>query len=250
MTWVKCLRLSHNTINNKNFNYCEDYTQYCVLFSLICLTFVIQKQILSKNIVFYAKKYPNCGFGHRFREWMEKGDFLPYNSFGNGSAMRVSAVPYFAKTETEVKKLAKIVSGTTHNHLEGVKGAEAVAMAIWLARHEKNKQQIADYIEKNYYNLQFDYNDLIKNYKFDSSCKGSVPQSIFAFLISDSFEDVIKTAILLGGDSDTIVSIAGAIAEAFYGVPSEIEAKALTYLDSDLLKVYKDVNMHFSTKQV
>ena len=205
-------------------------------------------EIITKNIVFYAKKYPNCGFGHRFREWMGKGDFSPYNSFGNGSAMRVSAVPYFAKTETEVKKLAKIVSETTHNHPEGVKGAEAVAMAIWLALHKKSKQEISDYIEKNYYNLQFDYDDLIKNYKFDSSCQGSVPQSIFAFLISNSFEDAIKTAISMGGDSDTMASIAGAIAEAFYGVPSEIEAKALTYLDADLLKIYKDVNKHFSKK--
>jgi type I restriction enzyme M protein len=182
----------------------------------------------------YGRRYPAVGYGHNFREWLHSPFCQPYYSFGNGSAMRVAPVAYFAKDLDEVKRLSKIVSSVTHNHPEGIKGAEAVASAIWLALHDKSKEDITSYIEANYYSLSFDYNDLVDHYSFDVTCQNSVPQSIYAFLISNSVEDAIKTAISMGGDADTMGSIAGAIAEAYYGVPEALQQECREYLTPDI----------------
>ena len=161
-----------------------------------------------------------AGWGASFFEWARMPNSIkePYNSYGNGSAMRISSVGWLAKTEEEVKILSKTVSEITHNHPEGLKGAEAIAMCIFLARQGKTKEEIKDYVIKNYYPrlIGLSYDLLLKYYQFDVSCQGSVPEAIFSFLISQSLEDAIKTAISLGGDSDTLAAMAGSIAEAYY----------------------------------
>ncbi|MBO5884168.1 MAG: ADP-ribosylglycohydrolase family protein [Clostridia bacterium] len=188
----------------------------------------------------FGKKYPYAGYGPSFEKWLYDESMGGYNSFGNGSAMRISAVPYFAKDLDELAWLVETVTKPTHNHQEGIKGAMATATAIWLALHKKNKAEIKDYIETLYYNLDFDYDELIKNYSFNMTCQGSVPPSIYAFLISNSYEDTIRTAISMGGDTDTMGAIAGAIAAAYYGVPEELKKEAYKYLDDSQLKILCD----------
>ena len=197
----------------------------------------------------FGKKYPFAGYGSNFENWICNENIGPYNSFGNGSAMRISAVPYFAKDLDELKWLVETVTKPTHNHKEGIKGAMATATAIWLALHKKSKQEIREYIETLYYNLDFSYDDLIKNYSFDVTCQGSVPQSIYAFLISNSYEDAIRTAISMGGDTDTMGAITGSIAGAYYGVPDNLKKQAYRYLDGTQLKVLYDFDNYLKTKE-
>lgn len=160
--------------------------------------------------------------------------------------MRIGAVPYFAKDIEELKHLSRLVTVVTHNHEEGIKGAEAVASCIWLAWHNNSKQQIKDYVEKNYYNLDFDYDQLLKTYVHDESCQNSVPQSIYAFLISTDYEDAIRTAISMGGDADTMACIAGSIAEAFYGMSKDLEEIGMKFLTEDLKEVLKKFKNKFN----
>jgi len=193
-----------------------------------------------KQMQHWGKKYPNKSYGARFSEWLTSKKPTPYNSFGNGSAMRISAVPYFARNLQEVKELSKLVTQPTHNHPEGIKGAEATATAIWLALNGYDKEQIKKYIIENYYNLDFNYKDLVENYEFNETCQATVPQAIFCFLISDSFEDCLRTSISIGGDSDTLCAISCAIAEAFYGIPEEIKNQAIQFLDKDIYQSVLD----------
>ena len=178
-----------------------------------------------------GKKYPDAGYGGRFRNWIYSSDPQPYNSWGNGAAMRVSACGYAAKSVDEAKILSKIVTVVTHNHLEGIKGAEATAVAVFMARNGFNMLEIQDVINKEYYKIDFKLDDIRKDYSFDVSCQGSVPQALEAFFESTSFEDAIRNAVSIGGDSDTIAAIAGGVAEAYYGIPEEIRKHALTFLD-------------------
>ena len=183
----------------------------------------------------FGRKYPYCSYGYRFSVWLNSDNPKPYYSYGNGSAMRVSAVPYFCHSMEEVKKLSYLVTCPTHNNPEGIKGAEATAVAIYLALNGKSKEEIKKHIEENYYKLDFDYEDLRKNYRFNEICQDTVPQAIYCFLISESFEDAIRTGISIGGDSDTLCAITGGIAQAYYGIPKEIAEKSKTYLDDYLL---------------
>lgn len=137
--------------------------------------------LVIKNMKEFGRKHRYVGYGSKFNSWLNSQKNEPYNSFGNGSAMRIGAVPYFAKDIEELKHLSRLVTVVTHNHEEGIKGAEAVASCIWLAWHNNSKQQIKEYVEKNYYNLDFDYDQLLKTYVHDESCQNSVPQSIYAF---------------------------------------------------------------------
>ena len=175
-----------------------------------------------------GRQYPNCGYGGRFYEWMYARKPHPYNSFGNGAAMRVSACGWAGKTLEEVKALSHAVTIVTHNHPEGVKGAEATACAIFLARTGHSKEEIRSFIEDNYYTLDFTIDEIRPTYEFNESCQGTVPQAIEAFLESDSFEDAIRTAVSVGGDSDTLAAITGGIAEAFYGIPEELRKQAIS----------------------
>jgi type I restriction enzyme M protein len=161
----------------------------------------------------------------------------PYNSFGNGAAMRVSACGFAAKTLDEAIMLSRKVTEVTHNHPEGIKGAEATAVCIFLARDGKNILEIRDYADKRYYPMNFTLDGIRGEYEFNETSQDSVPQAIMAFLESTSFEDAIRNAISIGGDSDTLAAITGGIAEAYYGVPTGIRKHALTFLDERLLNI-------------
>lgn len=187
-----------------------------------------------------GRKYPNCGFGGMFSQWVFSNDPEPYNSYGNGAAMRVSPAGYAARTESEASRLSKAVTGVTHNHDEGIKGAEATAVAIYMARRGFTKSEIRNKINCDYYPLNFTIDGIRDTYQFNETCQETVPQAIEAFLESTSFEDAIRTAISLGGDSDTLAAITGSIAEAHYGIPEGIKEKALTYLDTYLRAIYDE----------
>lgn len=196
---------------------------------------------LIKEFVDTWKKHINVGWGSMFYDYCleaSKGNAKPYNSYGNGSAMRISSVSYLAKDIEEVKKLSKIVTEITHNHPEGIKGAEAISVAIFMALHGSTKTEIKEKMIEYYPRLKdIDYQDLLKKYTFNVTCEGSVPEAIYSFLISDSLEDTIRTVVSIGGDTDTIGAMAGAIAEAYYQKDnlSVFETKFLYFLiDKDL----------------
>lgn len=198
------------------------------------------------RMVEIGNKYPYMSYGTRFRYWLEEP--IAYNSFGNGSAMRVSPVAYVAKNIEEVKFLSREVTKVSHNHEEGIKGAEATAVAIFMAKKGSSKEEIKSEMEK-YYSLDFKYEDLVKNYGFDETCQGTVPEAIYIFLESKDFEDAIRTAISIGGDSDTLAAIVGSIAEAYYDIPEELEKKALSYMDSFERKIYDEFEKLISKEE-
>ena len=208
------------------------------------LTMAIAKSILNKepyldNILDFARRYPNRGYGHGFREWVKSKEHKPYNSWGNGSAMRVSPIGFAFDTKEDVLREAKESATITHNHIEGIKGAQATALAIYLARKTKDKELLREEISKEFnYNLNRSVDEIRKHYKFDVSSQGSVPESIISFLDSTSYEDAIRNAISLGGDADTMATIAGGIAQAYYGMDKEIEQKALEYLPDEFIDIY------------
>lgn len=177
----------------------------------------------------FGRTFPNAGYGGNFLQWLESDNPVPYNSFGNGSAMRVSACGWAAMDADEAAELARIVSEPTHNHKEGIKAAIAVALAIFHARSGMNKQRIADALH-GMYDLDFSLDEIRSSYTFDVSCQGSVPQAIVAFLEGSSYEDTLRSAVSIGGDSDTIAAIAGSIAEAYYGIPEYLQEQILSYL--------------------
>lgn len=183
-----------------------------------------------------GRNYPDCGYGREFYHWMFTDKPKPYNSFGNGAAMRVSAAGFAASSLEEVKILSEKITVVTHNHPEGIKGAEAVAAAIYLAKTGSSMLEIRDYIDKNYYKIDFTLDEIRDTYQFDE-CQGTVPQALEAFFESISFEDAIRNAVSIGGDSDTVAAICGGVAEAYYGIPSDIRKHALTFLDECLIRV-------------
>jgi len=169
----------------------------------------------------FGNLFPGAGYGGSFRKWLISDVKAPYNSWGNGSAMRVSPCGWVADSLQETENLAEVSAAVTHNHPEGIKGAKATAAAIYLARIGKSKSEIKDYIESTYgYDLSRTLDEKRPSYKFDVSCQGTVPEAIIAFLESKGFEDAIRNAISLGGDSDTLAAITGSIAEAAYGIPT------------------------------
>ena len=184
-----------------------------------------------------GRRYPGAGYGGRFMKWIREKDPQPYNSWGNGAAMRVSPCGFFAKTLEEAIALSKAVTEVTHNHPEGIKGAEATAVAIFLAREGRSLTEVREHIDANYYHMDFTLVEIRPGYTFDVSCQGSVPQALEAFFESTGFEDTIRNAISIGGDSDTIAAIAGGVAEAYYGIPDEIRLRALTFLDARQLAI-------------
>jgi ADP-ribosylglycohydrolase len=154
--------------------------------------------------------------------------------------MRISPAAYIPASEADVRACARVITGTTHDHPEGIKGAEAVTVAIWMARHSCSKFEIKERIERDYYKLDFNIDEIRDKYEFDETCQGTVPVAIEAFVESSSFENAIRTAISVGGDSDTIADITGGIAEAYYGVPNALRYIALSYLTSDLRAIYDE----------
>jgi len=183
-----------------------------------------------------GRRYPDAGYGGAFIQWLYSRDPQPYNSWGNGSAMRVSPVGFAFATEDEVLRQAQETAAISHNHPEGIKGAQATALAVFLARTTHDKEKIRRQIGQRFgYDLDRCVDDIRPGYAFDVSCQGTVPEAIIAFLDSKSYEDAVRNAVSLGGDSDTLACITGAIAEAFYGaVPSRIRIKVKAFLTPDL----------------
>lgn len=185
-----------------------------------------------------GNRYPNAGYGGNFGWWLRQDDPKPYNSWGNGAGMRVSPVGLYAKTLDEALALAAITASVSHNHPEGVKGAQAVASCVFLAKEGKTKTEIKAYVQNTFgYNLNRKIAEIRPRYGFDVSCQGSVPESIIAFLEGNSFEEVLRLAISLGGDSDTIGAMAGAIAACVYPIPDDIEKRCDAILTEDLRKI-------------
>lgn len=184
-----------------------------------------------------GRNYPDCGYGGSFYGWIFSNDPKPYNSYGNGSAMRVSAAGFAANSIEEAKKLSRLVTEVSHNHPEGIKGAEATAVAIYLAKTGNNILEIRDYIDKNYYPMNFTLDEIRDTYQFNETCQETVPQALQTFFESTDFEDAIRNAISIGGDSDTVAAICGGVAEAYYGIPSDVREQALTFLDERLMHI-------------
>jgi ADP-ribosylglycohydrolase len=186
----------------------------------------------------YGRKYQNRGYGARFHYWIYADDPKPYNSWGNGSAMRVSPVGWRYNTINKVMAEAKKSAEVTHNHPEGIKGAQAAAAAVFMARTGKSKNEIKEFIcSEFHYDLDRTIDGIRPDFEFDESCQGTVPEAIIAFLESSDYEDAIRLAISLGGDSDTIACITGGIAEAYYGgIPDHIHEQVLKILTPELLK--------------
>jgi ADP-ribosylglycohydrolase len=185
-----------------------------------------------------GRNYPDCGYGKLFYDWVFGDDAGSYNSYGNGAAMRVSPAGFAGTDESDAKAISKCVTCVTHDSPEGRKGAEATTIAIYMALMGCTKEEIRERIHLNYYPLDFTIDGIRATYTFNETCQGTVPQAIEAFLESDSFEDAIRTAISVGGDSDTLAAITGGIAEAYYGVPDDLRETALSYLDDELRDIY------------
>lgn len=194
------------------------------------------KGVLVKIMKTYGRMYPYSGYGGRFSLWLRSDISEPYNSFGNGSAMRVSPAGWYAKSLEEAEALAAATAEVTHNHPEGIKGAMVTAGAIFLAREGKSIEQIREYVAKSY-DVDFTLESIRDTYEFNETCQETVPQAMVAFFESVDFEDAIRNAISIGGDSDTLAAITGSVAEAFYGIGDDIKEKTLSYLDEVLLTV-------------
>ncbi len=194
----------------------------------------------------YFDRYPHAGFGGSFIQWALLQSREPYYSFGNGSAMRVSPVGFAFDDIESVLAEAERSAVVTHNHPEGIKGAQATAASVFLARTGTGKPEIRDFISDRFdYRLDQSLEDIRRIYRFDVSCQGSVPQSIISFLEAEDWEDAVRNAVSLGGDADTMAAIAGAIAEGYYGLPEQISQKAMSFLDESLNRVIKEFVQRF-----
>ena len=199
----------------------------------------IEKDVV-ESYVKYFKKYPYGGYGNSFYYWCYRPSHSPYNSYGNGAGMRVSPVGWISSSEEQVKTLSRAVTEVSHNHPEGIKGAECIAMCIYHLRHGKDKDFIRDLVINNYYPRlkELEYDEVVKNNKFDETCQGSIPEAIYCFLISTSFEDCARTAVSIGGDSDTIACMACALAEPYYKhIDEELISRIKVLMDEEELEL-------------
>lgn len=240
-------RFEWNNIKHKNF---ELLTPDCFVTDDSIMTLAVAQAIMNskgdlnclpqkaiESMQTIGRPYPDCGYGGRFFHWIYSDDPKPYNSFGNGAAMRVSPCGYAASSLEEAIQLAHQVTCVSHNHPEGLKGAEATAVAIYMARTGSSKETIRQMINDHYYPLNFSLDEIRPFYRFNETCQHTVPQAIEAFLESDSFEDALRNAVSLGGDSDTLAAITGGIAQAYYGIPPALREAAQHYLDKRLHKI-------------
>ena len=196
------------------------------------------KKVLIRTMHRYGKKYPRTGYGGHFRMWLRNEETAPYGSYGNGSAMRVSPVAWNANSLDEALALAKASAEVTHNHPEGVKGAVVTAGATYLARTGATMAEIKEFVS-GYYDMNFTLDEIRPSYYFNETCQHTVPQAMQAFFESTSFEDTIRNGISIGGDSDTLCAICGAVAEAYYGMTEQEKAVAMSYLDEPMREVVR-----------
>lgn len=240
-------RFEWNNIKTKEF---EFFTDKCFFTDDSVMTIAVADALMKskdnpdrlsecavQSMQTIGRPYPDCGYGGSFYHWIYSDNPQPYNSFGNGSAMRVSPCGFVARSLDEAKALSQAVTKISHNHPEGIKGAEATTVAIYLARKGHRIEEIEKYINDNYYSMNFTLDEIRDTYEFNEICQDTVPQALKAFFESVSFEDAIRNAISIGGDSDTLAAITGGVAEAYYGVPETIKEKALSYLDKPLLEI-------------
>ncbi|MCR5735822.1 MAG: ADP-ribosylglycohydrolase family protein [Lachnospiraceae bacterium] len=194
----------------------------------------------------WGHRYPNAGYGGRFRGWLNDGENArPYGSYGNGSAMRVSAAGWLYDSIERTREVARATANVSHNHPEGIKGAESTAAVIYLARNGSSKKEIKEYVIKEFgYDLSRSCDEIRPGYHHVEDCQRTVPEAITAFLEGKDFEDVIRNAISLGGDTDTLGAIAGSMAEAFFGIPKKLKKKADSYLTEDILEVLDDFSIY------
>jgi ADP-ribosylglycohydrolase len=239
-------------IKTKNFDLLNSE---CVFTDDTVMTVAVADSLMNKipyveSLQMWGRKYPRAGYGGWFSKWIDSDFPKPYNSFGNGSAMRCSSVGWLFEDEGSVLEEAKKSAEVTHNHPEGIKGAQAVALGVMLCRQGSTKLEIQEKLEDLFdYDLSQTMEQVKFNYSFDVTCQGSVPQAITAFLESEDFEDAIRNAISLGGDADTQACIAGALAEAFYmNIPDQIKEFVLTRITPDILDVLHQ--LHVRTKTV
>lgn len=238
------------TIDFKLFSKKSDFTDDTVL-SIAVADCLLNGKDYAKTLFEYGNKYPDKDYGGMFSQWLKSENPQPYNSFGNGSAMRVSACGCIHDTLEETLNEAKRSSEPTHNHPEGIKGAQAVAASIFLARKGNSKLDTKKYIEKKFgYNLDRTIDEIRPHYRFDETCQGSVPEAIIAFLESTDFENAIRLAISIGGDSDTIAAITGSISLAYYKhVPEKIWSKVWKKLPDEFKKIITMFNNYeFKTR--
>lgn len=199
----------------------------------------VRAEIISR-MQYWGRKYPEAGYGGRFIAWLNESSPKPYQSWGNGSAMRVAAAGWLFATIQQTADHARYSAEVSHDHPEGIKGAESLAAAIFMLRQGKSKEEVKRYIRGVYgYDFRFTLDEIRPNYGFDVSCQGSVPQAFVSFFEGDDFESCIRNAVSLCGDSDTLAAMAGSLAEAHYGIPTEIAEKTLSYLDDEMVAVYK-----------
>ena len=188
------------------------------------------------NMQDWGKRYPYAGYGGRIRYWLREKNPKPYGSYGNGSAMRVSAAGWLYDSMERTREVARATANVTHNHPEGIKGAEATASAIYMARNGSSKEEIKEYIEREFhYDLSRTLDNIRPYYHHVESCQETVPEAIIAFLESKDFEDAVRNAVSLGGDTDTLGAITGSIAEAFYGIPAVLIAECKSRIDKGLM---------------
>ena len=198
------------------------------------------KNGLVQSLKYWGRKYPNAGYGGRFYYWLRKENSNPYGSWGNGSAMRVSSVGWLYDSIERTREVARATAEVTHNHPEGIKGAESTASAIYMARTGASKDEIRRYITDEFgYDLSRTVDQIRPTYHHVESCQQTVPEAITAFLEGNDFEDVVRTAVSLGGDCDTLTCIAAAIAEAFYGIPDGYQKEVLKRIEPDMIEVYE-----------
>ena len=245
----------HNT-KRTDFELFTEWTKFTddSVMTLAVAKWLLEDETHSIHYLIYCMQelgdhHTNAGYGGRFMEWLFEENPQPYNSWGNGAGMRVSPVGLYAKTLDEALALATLTATVSHNHPEGVKGAQAIAASVFLCKQGKSKQEIRDYVEQTFgYNLHRTVKEIRPMYRFDVSCQGSVPEAIIAFLEGNSFEEVIRLAISLGGDSDTIGAMAGSIAACVYPIPDEIAERCESLLTDDLKEI-KDRFCQFITER-
>ena len=234
---------SIKTTNFELFHQASRFTDDTVL-TIAVADCIMHRKDYTRTLKEYTRRYLNAGYGGHFYQWAFSESEEPYYSFGNGSAMRVSPVGFACNDLQTVLEEAERSAAVTHNHPEGIKGAQAVAAVVCLARNDYSKRKIKNYIVEQFgYNLDRTIEQIRPNYQFDVTCQGSVPEAIIAFLEAENFEDAVRKAVSLGGDSDTIACMSGAMAQAYFGeVPYQIEEKARSMLPPDLLEVVDEFN--------
>ena len=242
-----------NPVRFKDFELFKSNSTYTddTVMTIANAEWLLSKGVLMDIMRKYGHKYPGAGYGGMFYDWLKSRCPKPYNSFGNGSAMRVSPVGWAIDTLEETLEAAKQSAEITHNHPEGIKGAQATAACIFMARTGKSKQEIKEYVETKFgYDLSRTCNEIRPTYQFNESCQDTVPESIIAFLESTDFESAIRLTVSLGGDADTMGAITGAIAEAYYNViPEHIKNEVLKRLPEEFINVLGEFYNRFISKE-